>query len=267
MVAITTFYIDDSGTRHPDHKPHLAHHRNDYFALGGILINDEDRTYAESLIDQFCQRWPQLGDAPLHSVEIRACSRNFKWLGKDEEVKQKFFSDLETMLFALPVIGLACVIDRPGYNKRYVEKYGREQWMLCKSAFTIAVERAVKHAMQLDRKLRVYVEKCSKTDDKVVADYYKALKANGHCFDQANAAKYAPLQTVIYQKTLYEFKTKEKSSRLMQIADIFLWPISMGGYHKENRPYTQLMQAGKLIECHLAPEELPARGSKYYCFD
>ncbi len=267
MVASTTFYIDDSGTRHPNHKAPLSSHGNDWFAFGGILINDEDRPAAELMIDQFRQRWPQMGDAPMHSVEIRACSKNFAWLGKDENIKSTFLNDLQLMLTALPVIGLACVIDRPGYNKRYVEKYGRERWMLCKSAFTIAAERAVKHAMDQNRKLRIFVEKCSKQDDKVVAGYYRALKNDGHGFNQGNAAKYAPLTNTNYRETLYEFRIKAKSSRLMQIADIYLWPMCMGGYSRSNHPYNLLLQEKKLIECHIPVGEIEARGSKYYCFD
>lgn len=208
-----------------------------------------------------------MANAPLHSVEIRACSKNFTWLGKDETVKSKFLADLQEMLQALPVIGLACVIDRHGYNKRYIEKYGRERWMLCKSAFTIAVERAVKHAMQQNRKLRVFVEKCSKSDDRTVAGYYEALKNDGHCFDQSSASKYSPLIEANYHETLYDFKTKEKSSRLMQIADIYLWPICMGGYPEKNHPYAFLMRNNKLIECLLAPHEIETKGSKYFCFD
>lgn len=46
-----------------------------------------------------------------------------------------------------PVIGLACVIDWPGYNKRYAEKYAENRWMLCKTAFSVVVERAAKFAI------------------------------------------------------------------------------------------------------------------------
>ena len=54
--------------------------------------------------------------------------------------------DLTSMLTSIPVIGLACVIDRPGYDARYREQYGRNQWQLCKTACSIAVERAAKQA-------------------------------------------------------------------------------------------------------------------------
>lgn len=219
------------------------------------------------MIDQFRESWPQMGDSPLHSWEIRGCHGNFAWLGKDTATRTLFLEQLESLLFALPVVGLACVIDRPGYNKRYAEKYGRARWMLCKTAFAIVIERAVKHAQSRSRKLRVYLERSSKADDATVQSYYKSLKENGHCFDPETSAKYAPATGADYQQTLYEFRTKAKSSRLMQIADLYLWPICMGGYSAENRAYSRLMQAGKLIEHILPSDEVPILGSKYSCFD
>ena len=55
------------------------------------------------------------------------------------------------------LVGLACVVDRPGYDARYREKYGRRQWHLCQTAFSIVVERAAKYARDSGRKLRVNV--------------------------------------------------------------------------------------------------------------
>ena len=76
MVAVSTFYIDDSGTRHPDHKAKEAQHGHDWFALGGILIDDDNIQSANAEIDAFRTRWPQLADAPLHSSEIRGQHKN-----------------------------------------------------------------------------------------------------------------------------------------------------------------------------------------------
>lgn len=266
MVAVTTFYIDDSGTRHPDHKPNIPKHNHDWFALGGVLIDDEEILPTNALIDAFRSRWPQMAETPLHSHEIRGKSQGFTWLGSSPGINERFLADLESLLMALPVTGLACVIDRPGYNKRYTAIYGNDRWSLCKSAFAISVERATKHAIGQGRKLRVYVERSSKKDDRLLAEYYKDLKAGGHWFDQANSEKYRPASPVDYQNTLYEFKTKEKTSRLMQIADLYLWPICMGGYDLKNYPYTRLLAAGKLIECRLPEDQIRILGSKYYCF-
>lgn len=267
MVAVTTFYIDDSGTRHPDHKPALAGHKHDWFALGGILIDDENIPTAERLIDEFRSRWPQTEHSPLHSWEIRGRHANFKWLGVGDDTFRAFVTDLEALLFALPVVGLGCVIDRPGYNARYREKYGRQRWALCKTSFAVAVERATKYALQRERKLRVYVEMTDKIEDRKIKDYYDALRGNGHWFNPATAGKYNPVTPDEYKKTLYEFRTKNKTSRLMQIADLYLWPICMGGYETDNFPYARLMAAGKLIDCVIPPEEIKTQGIKYSCFD
>jgi len=68
-------------------------------------------------------------------------------------------------------------------------------------------------------------------------------------------------------QTLYEFKTKQKTSPMAQLADLYLWPICMGGYHASNRPYQRLTDDGKLINCHIKEDERPMLGSKYSCFE
>jgi hypothetical protein len=42
---------------------------------------------------------------------------------------------------------------------------GRHRWSLCKSAFTISVERAGKYARSLNCRLRVLSERCNKKED------------------------------------------------------------------------------------------------------
>jgi len=267
LVAVTTFYIDDSGTRHPDHAPILPQHGRDWFAFGGILIDDGEKPAAGRLIDGFRARWPQMGTSPLHSVEIRGCHKNFKWLGVGRDTRQRFLTDLEELLLELPVTGLACVVDRPGYNARYREKYGRERWALCKTAFAVAVERATKYALQRESKLRVWLEETDKVEDRIVKGYYETLRRDGPWFNSATSGKYEPVTADEYGTTLYEFRTKQKTSALMQIADLYLWPICMGGYDDTNHAYSKLKEAGKLIDCVVPPEQVAMQGIKYSCFD
>ncbi|MFW8588883.1 hypothetical protein ACOJBM_40810 [Rhizobium beringeri] len=54
---------------------------------------------------------------------------------------------------------------------------------------------------------------------------------------------------------------------MAQLADLYLWPICMGGYHASNRPYQRLTDDGKLIDCHIKEDERPMLGSKYSCFE
>jgi hypothetical protein len=57
------------------------------------------------------------------------------------------FTDISRFLSTIAVSGLACVVDRPGYDARYRDKYGRRLWHLCQTAFSIVVERAAKFAL------------------------------------------------------------------------------------------------------------------------
>ena len=122
--------------------------------------------------------------------------------------------------------GLACVIDRPGYNARYLEKYGRQRWSLCKSAFTIAVERAAKYARSIDCRLRVCHERCNKTEDGMLKGYYEELKRDGPPFDTSRSEKYRPLTGAEFRETLYELQTENENvahgsiCRSLPVADV-----------------------------------------------
>jgi hypothetical protein len=259
--------MDDSGTRHPDHDPgKRAKHNFDWFALGGILVKDDDEPEVRELHEVFRRKWGLT--CSIHSVEVRARTKEFLWLERRPKRDQEiFYEDLYQLMRNVPAVGLACVIDRPGYNNRYREKYGRERWSLCKSAFTISVERAAKYARSLDRRLRVLPERCNKKEDRVLKGYYNDLKVSGQPFDSTRSEKYRPLAPEEFTQTLLEFAPKMKSSPMAQLADLFLWPICMGGYNPNNRPYARLMGDGKLIECNVAEEDWPMLATKYYCFD
>ncbi|ARU23837.1 hypothetical protein RSSE_c3456 [Ralstonia solanacearum] len=36
---------------------------------------------------------------------------------------QRFMEELTALILGLPIYVLACVVDRPGYNKRYLQAY------------------------------------------------------------------------------------------------------------------------------------------------
>jgi len=267
MVKVYNYYMDDSGSRCPDRdigrKPK---HGNDWFSLGGVIIAEEDEDQARELHAEFMAKWEI--KYPLHSSEIRARSNRFHWLDRLETTKQaEFYEDLFQLMANTPVVGTACVVDRPGYNHRYKEKYGDKRWRLCKTAFDISVERAAKYAATNDRVLRVMPERCSKKDDDALKTYYNNLKKDGMPFHQERMEGYEPLDAHTFSKVLYEFRTKAKTSPLVQIADLYLWPMCMGGYHESNRPYHRLLEEKRLIDCHLSDDDLSTIGIKYSCFD
>ncbi|HYD32102.1 MAG TPA: DUF3800 domain-containing protein [Azospirillaceae bacterium] len=270
MVQVMHLYVDDSGTRHPDRKPkHNPAHNRDWFSLGGVLIRQEDEAIARTAHAEFMGRWELDPDEVfLHSWDIRHMKGDFTWLaGRSEEERNRFIEDLYQLMARPPFTGFACVIDRPGYDARYLERYGRQRWMLCKTAFSVLLERAAKHARKEGYKLKVFVEKGDPDVDRTMKGYYADLRSNGMPFDGGGNQIYKPLTASEFNETLYEFRTKNKSSPIMQLADIYLWPMSMGGYHRSNITYARLKKDGKLIDCSLSDEAIPYLGIKYSCFE
>jgi len=267
-LDIINFYVDDSGARHPGRAENQTWNAHcHWFALGGILIAERDEEGARQLVDAFRARWPQMKDAPLHSYEIRNRRDGFHWLKTaGDEQHAAFMRDLSQLMGELPMLGVACVVDGPGYNARYHEKYGERRWMMCKTAFVIAIERAVKHALTRKAKLRVLVERSDKTAERDLLGYYDSLRRDGHPFDAVRAGGYEPLSKEDYALVLYEFAVKQKSSPMIQLADLVLWPLCRGGYDAQYAPYTHLRATRKLLDC-IYPGEEVSRGTKYSCFD
>lgn len=268
MKKVYNLYLDESGTRHPDHSQGNApQHGYDWFAVGGVLVNEADEEEVRNLYAQFTEKWDI--STPLHSSEIRAQKNNFAWLYKLPKIEQdEFYEELYLLMRDCPLTGIACVIDRPRYNIRYKETYGDKQWLLCKTAFNIVVERATKVARYNDAAIRIFPEECNKKEDQFIKGYYDLLKSSGMPFSETSSERYGPLQAVDFKSSLYDLKFKKKSSPLIQLADLFLWPMCMGGYDTNNRPYKRLLEDQKLLAVNIGTAEAPYLiETKYSCFD
>ncbi|MDE0724481.1 MAG: DUF3800 domain-containing protein [Alphaproteobacteria bacterium] len=265
MPKVFHLYIDDSGARHPDHKiGKRPSHGKDWFAMGGVLVDAESEERIKVCHEEFIKKWKI--KAPLHSAEIRNKKENFSWIGKLSQEKQdSFYEELYQLMKVIPVTGIGCVIDRQGYDVRYREKHGRTMWSLCKTSFSVCVERSVKYAMKHDAKLKVFVEKSDKKVDAVIREYYQELKIKGMPFSN-NMDGYNPVTSDDFKSILYDLKFKNKTSPIMQLADLYLWPICMGGYDTNNRPYKRLMSDKKIIDTELSGNILKLEGVKYSCF-
>lgn len=233
--------------------------------MGGILIREADELAVKAKHAKLCSDWRLT--APLHSTDIRGQHRAFSWLGNDKGKRERFMTDLGQLITSSELTAIACVVDRPGYNARYRELYGRARWKLCKTAFNVVVERAAKHARFHGCKLRVYVERCNKKTDDRFRAYFDNMRSSGLPFDPKNSAKYAPLLPEDFKQTLYEFRTKTKESELMQLADMALYPMCIGQYHPEQRSYKAMVEAGVLINCKLEDKRVEFEGIKRSCFE
>lgn len=259
-------YLDDSGSRYSDRVQNLPRVDGmDYFALGGVLVEEE--AIGEVLVAHaaFAARWNLT--APLHSTKIRGARAAFSWLSTDQERANRFFVDLEEMILSSPIIALGCVIDRPGYVARYADKYP-EPWLLCQTAFAILIERAAKHARRLDKRLIIYFEESGKNEDRALMAYMKALKANGMPFEGSAAAGYESLSAEGFRAIVRgEPNRVTKKVPMIQLADLVLYAVARGGYHRDYPPFRALHDRRKILDAVLEPEAVPSLGVKYSCFD
>lgn len=258
-------YFDDTGSRDPDHNPILRDDGMNCFGLGGVVVKEEDVDTVYEMHRDFCSEWGI--DYSLHSTKIRGGRGKFGWL-KKPEVAGQFFQSLEEFLIAAPVVCISCVIHRPGYVERYKEAYQERMWLMCKTAFSILIERSAKFADERSRKLRVFCEQSGKKEDRDIVQYMRQLKSNGHpfCIDSSNT--YDPMPAEEFKRIVMgEPRRKSKKVPMIQLADLFLYPMAKAGYDQSYRPFKKLKENGKLIDCFLKEKEVPFKGIKYSCFE
>jgi uncharacterized protein DUF3800 len=267
MAQILELYFDESGSPLPDHKERKSpSERPDFFAFGGILIQATDVRGAWEQHRRFCQSWSI--NYPLHSHEIRNRRGRFRWLRHIKpEDRRRFFDGLRQLIVDLRFSIVACVIDRPGYNARYEDRYGKDRWRLCKTAFAIMVERAAKFADRCGCQLTVHYEGAGQEEDRAKETYLKDLKKNGMPFDTSSSGKCLPLTASDFRRiVLGDPHRTDKEVPICQIADLVLHPVAIAGYRPQHEPYGFLKEKGKLIDCVMKAEEIPLLGIKYSCF-
>lgn len=265
---ILNLYIDETGSRHPDRAKARAKHGFDWFALGGILINEEDEAGAKTQRDNFVSVWPQIR-VPLHLTDMRAEKKGYSWLGRlrDEE-RDRFWSQYRSFLSSVPVAGAACVIDRPGYVARgYGKREGDAKWLLCRSAFDILIDRTAKLAKLKGRRIRVFYERADPETDSRIEGYFYNIKKNGMEFDGERSAKYAPLEQPEFQRLLIEIQGKDKTNKLMQIADSYIYSIARGSYDRKFAAYRRIFDSGRLVTSQVSADLASTLGIKTYCFE
>jgi hypothetical protein len=187
-------YIDDTGSRDPDKTcaPEAREDKMDCFGLGGIIIREDRINETMQAHRRFCAEHNIT--YPLHSYAMRGGRKKFAWLKKPEK-SGIFMPALEEYLLSLPIITIACIVDRPGYLARYKEKFREQLWLMCKTAFTILVERAAKYVDEQGGAMEIYFEQSGKKEDRDLIAYMRDLKARGLDFDKGSSGPYTPLRS------------------------------------------------------------------------
>ena len=198
---------------------------------------------------------------------MRSKKKAWSWLGSDPGRADRLMDDLSAFLCSVAGHATACVVHRPGYQARYAH-YRQQRWQLCKSAYTILVERAAKIAAREKRRLAVYVEMTGRDEDDAVRAYHAALRETGMFFDAGRSEKYRPLGAEDFSEVLLKKPNFfDKGHLLGQVADLLLYPLVKGRYDASYRPHQELMRASRIIDCTLPFEQRASLGVKYFCFD
>lgn len=267
-MAEITFYMDETGNRRPDKDQDKSREGRDWFGLGGFLINREDEDSTKWRRDEIARE--SGARRPFHITDMYAERKGFSWLNRlTERERRHFWSKYQEFLCDIPVIGFSCIIDRPGYVARgYLEKHEEDKWLLCRSAFDITVERAVKYAKSQDRKLRIIFES-DPPFDPIMKGYFEKLKSDGLEFDSKRSGKYDPLTAADFSETLTTIEARKKSNRLLQLADSYIYAMARGRYDKKFNIWRDLCDHRKISNFAFNGDAdmIRAMGIKYYCFD
>lgn len=269
MGATPTYhlYIDDTGTRCPNRKGELSRSDGmDHFAFGGFLIKDEDIDYFDKQHSIFAKEFSL--KYPLHSTKIRCKKDDFSWLKENDQTANDFYSRLNELIINSPIVATGCVVHRPGYSARYTDSYGDNKWKLCKSAYSILVERAVKFSISQNRKLAIYIENTGKRENKEIEAYHQYLRETGTPFNSKSAKSYNPISAADFSEaTLKKPKFVGKDNPRMQIADLLAYAVAKGQYDSTYNSYQALINHKLLIDTILKEDEVECLGVKRYCFD
>jgi hypothetical protein len=238
----------------------------DCFGLGGVLVHEDDVRQVVSMYGNFKKKWNL--NYPLHSTKIRGQRGSFSWLGRNVKETKQFHEDLQELMAKIPVIGFAAIVDRPGYNQRYKEEYGESRWSLCKTAYSILLERATKYCRERGATMEVVMEQSGHREERLIITYHRELKSSGHPFDVNRASGYDGLQAEDYKQTVMgEPSIGTKKNIFLQIADIYLYSMAKHGYDELHSPWLVLIAARRIVDAHIAEDSRHLLGVKYSCFD
>ena len=225
MSSLNLYFDRFPGSRHPDKKAD-KNRRGAGLVRSRWISNPTGRwTSGQITSPSYCGQMAREGSVPYDGYALK--QKGFFLVGALGQTKSKtdFGSDYKGMLARVPVIGIACVIDRPGYVARgYLEKYP-DKWLLCRSAFDILIERSAKFAKMKIENYEVIHEGDVGTNE-VMKSYFRNIKQNGMAFDGTRSSRYKPLPKEEFGSILTTIEYKTKESPLMQIADSYVYAMA-----------------------------------------
>ena len=212
-------FLDESG----DHN--LSGTDPDYpvFVVGGVIV---DKEHAEgplsASIDDFKRRMFGRTDIILHTADIVRARNGFEPL-KDNEFRAYFYSELNTLMEALPYSVVACVI----HKGTYARLSGPHQPNLYHLGFDFLVEIFRHDIGNLRNGGMIVAEKLQPALDQELQRHWLDLQISGNRYVSGNA-----IQTRIQNLDL---RGKKENIAGLQLADLVVSPVGRRAMGKPDR--------------------------------
>jgi hypothetical protein len=102
----------------------------------------------------------------------------------------------------------------------------------------------------------------------IVKGYFKDLKEAGLQFSGDKSGKYSPLSKEHFSQVLSTVEYKDKSSKLLQFADSYVYAIARQKYDPRFGMFCQLRDKKRIMNFALNgnADDIRAMGIKYSCF-
>lgn len=119
----------------------------------------------------------------------------------------------------------------------------------------------------MGRKLKVWLEEHGKAEGRARLEHSADLKRDAMPFDQRPSGRYHPPGSDGFAEVLISCTRQQKSSPMIQIAGLMLFPVCRGCHDREHRAYQTPARARPLIAHPLRPDGEDIRGIRYSCLD
>ncbi len=209
-----TFYLflDESG----DHGLGNIDLQFPVFVLCGVLISESSYKIIENNLNEIKRNFWGDKKVIIHSSDIRKCEKEFQILF-DLELKKNFYEAINNLITNSDYTIIASAINK----QRYIQKYGKLSDDVYEISLSFLIERSVFYLdsiHNLDKQLKIIIERRGRKEDKKLDDHFQKLCAKGTGFVDANRLKSYNIEIT--------FCDKQDDLTGLQLADLLAYPIA-----------------------------------------
>ena len=184
-------------------------------ALTGLLISAADYQILIDRINSLKQKYFPGKTVVLHRRDMRKYENGFE-IFFDDNVKRKFYNDLNTILAESNYELISAVIDKA----RYIATFGKLVGDPYQIALTSILERTLLRVEALPQVLvHIYIESRGKKEDKIVMERYNTLLHRG-------SQDAAPERFLAHFDDNIALRKKSDLEIGIEIADLCAYPIA-----------------------------------------